>query len=570
MQYIEDLTMIHKAAIGATLVMIMLLLVVSARRRRTAAAAPAAAIVDGPASRKASKRARSKAPGLPRRKRRKLAAEAAHSMGVDPTPPAPQVPEVPTARTPEAPVVSMPEAPSDPILEDLPDADPFVAPVPAAPAIAPEPDDPYLHERQEATGPFVAQPGWPTPGELASSFDPDAFDPLPEAYGPLPDDESRDQSDQLGEADDTSAIEMPAFSTAAEVAALEEIEEWTDTLETDDDWSLNADEVPAKSGWNFAHDEAPVEAAAAPDGPAIDLEGIWSEPDDEPRWSAAEPNETDTADAPSIDLPVVAVMDEHRAFDVPDTAWADDSQDAWQIEADEQPAEALEMPALDTTTSLLETPAPAAWNGSIGGQNSPVVLDLAGLAASGQSLELVIEPTADGTGVRLRFGAPNAGSVDAMPALGDADLDGAIAASPPDTNAVVVIGEAAAPAVTEVDQPSEPVLDMAFLAGVAPVPPASVVAPDVVESAVVAEAVAPVIVEVAPAVDQWLIAGPETSIDASGTGAHEGAPANVEQTPTAESERPANVEADTDTDDDDPARILADIRARLAALDSRR
>lgn len=568
MQYIEDLTMIHKAAIGATLVMIMLLLVVSSRRRRTAAAAPAAAIVDEPASKKAPKHSRSKTPGLPRRKRRKLAAEAAQAMGVDQTPAAPQVPEVPTVRTPEAPVVHTPEAPADPILEDLRDAEPFVAPVAAAPVVAPELDDPYLHDGQEATGPFVAQPGWPTPGELASSFDPDAFDPLPEAYGPLPN-ESRDQSDQLGEADDTSAIEMPAFSTAVEVAALEEIEQWTDTLETDDDWSVEADEVPAESGWNFARDEAPVEAAAAPDRPAIDLEGIWSEPDDEPRWSETEPIETDTADAPSIDLPVVAVMDEHRAVDVPDTAWADDSQDAWQIEADEQPAGALEMPALDTTPPLLETAASAAWNGSIGGQNSPVVLDLAGLAASGQSLELVIEPTADGNGVRLRFGAPNAGSVDTMPALSDADVDGAVTDMPPDTDAVVVTGEAAAPDLTEVDQRSKPVLDMAFLAGVAPVPPGSLVEAAVVESTVPVVPAAPVIVEVAPVVDQWLIAGPEMSIDTSGTGAYDSALADGRQAPTPESAGPANVEADTDTDDD-PARILADIRARLAALDSRR
>jgi len=567
MQLIQELTMIHKAAIGATVALIMVLLLVSARRRRVAGGAPTEA--EEPAAAKTRKRDRKKQSSLPGRKRRKLAAEAAHSMGVDPAPIAvPEVPEVPAISIPEVVVVSAPvvEAPVEEDLDDVPATEPDAYPVAIEPAGVPAMDDTYLQETQvNAEGVVVAQPGWPSPGELASSFDPDAFDPLPEAYGPLMDDTYDEFAVPAGQSDDTTAIEMPELSAATEVAALEEIEEWTGTFDADDSWNEANDEandeVATESTTTISHEEPQPEVSAIADPPAIDMEDIWSEPDEEPLWDVAE-----VAEEPVADVPAVAIIDEALTFDAAEPAWADDPHDSWQEDVFETSADVFETPTVVEIPAAVhemsyEPAGPAAWSASFGGPNSPVVLDLAGLAASGHSLELVIEPNADGHGVRLRFGAPGANPVEVPPVLDDAPqaelsvpLDGV-------TEADVVVGIADTFEGEPVDAgaPVEPEIDMSFLAGVAPGD----------ESAAPAEpprvAVAP-----APAVEPgYVFEPPVADFKDANPVVFDPAPSDedfaMQAAPTAATTASAVMDAD-----DDPAKILADIRARLAALDARR
>jgi hypothetical protein len=550
MQFIQEFTLIQKTAGGATLVLILVLLLVSARRRRGAAAAPAE--THEPAATKTRRGDRKKQSALPGRKRRKLAAEAAHSMGVDPEPIAmPQVPEVPTVSIPEIAVVdaSLVEAPAEEVFDDVPTAEPVAYPVTVETDAVPAMDDPYLHETQiNAEGVVVAQPGWPAPGELASSFDLDAFDPLPEAYGPLKDDTDDEFAVPAAQSDDTTALEIPEFSTGDEVAALEEIEEWTDTFDADGSWSEPDDEVATESTWTTAHEEVlQPEVAAITGPPAIDMENIWSQPDEEPLWDVA-----DVAEVPVANMPAGAI-DETSTVDAAEPAWADDSQDAWQDDLFDGPAEAfetsamLEIPAAAHEMPDAEPPAPTAWSGSIGGPNSPVVLDLAGLAASGHSLELVIEPSADGHGVRLRFGAPDSHPAEAPVVRDDPPQAELFVPSEATIEAKAAgMDDTLEREPAEVGGPAEPEIDVSFLAGVAPgdepsvltemprVPPAS--APFVTP----AYAVEPAFVPVPSREDLAMQAAPATT---------------------------ATAVMDAD---DDPARILADIRARLAALDARR
>ncbi len=554
MQVIQDLTLIHKAAIGVTVALIMVLLLVSRRRRAGAGGAVEAA---PPVAAKTRRRDRKKNSALPGRKRRKLAAEAAHAMGVDPTPvAAPQVPEVPAVTIPEVTVASapLPQSPIDQVFEDIPVAEPVAPAVAVEPVTVPVMDDPYLHEAQaNADGVFVAQPGWPTPGELASSFDPDAFDPLPDAYGPLKDGVDDDPYAEIdAESDDTSAIELPAFSTAGEVAALEEIEEWTDTYDANDNWNdETADDDATESTWTLSQQEPQPEVAAMAAPPAIDMQNLWSEPDDEPLWDVAE-----VAEAPGADIPAVAVMDEGLAFDAPEQAWADDSQDSWQADAFETQA-AHEIAAAIPEMPAFQPASPAAWGGSIGGPNSPVVLDLAGLAASGHSLELVIEPNADGHGVRLRFGAPGAGPVE-VPVVLDQMPQTELPMSPDDGVEATGMDDSFEAALADMSEPADPVIDMSFLTGVAPgdEPEAPVALPE--PTTVTASAEVPFV-------------APHVTVDdvqAADAFADDPEPAGedfaMQAAPVA-----ATTVAVMDADDD-PARILADIRARLAALDARR
>ncbi len=553
MQFIQELTTIHKAVIGATVALIMVLLLVSARRRRAAADVPAAPLE--PAATKTRKRDRTKPPALAGRKRRKLAAEAAHAMGVDPAPIAvPQVPEVPTVSIPEVAVVSAPviEAPIEDVFEDVPAAE-SVAAEPVADAVI---NDPYLHEAPvNAEGVVVGQPGWPAPGELASSFDPDAFDPLPEAYGPLTDDTYDEFAVPAANSDDTTAIEMPVFSTAGEVAALEEIEEWTDTFDADDSWNETDDEVAPESTWTISNGEPQPEVAAVADPPAIDMENIWSEPDEEPLWNAAE----------VADVPAVAILDEGLAFDAPEPAWEGDAQDSWEHDVFETPADAFAAPSvLEIPAAVHEVPAydpsvPAAWSGSIGGPNSPVVLDLAGLAASGHSLELVIEPSADGHGVRLRFGAPGANPVELPVVPDDAPETALFVPMDPATEGMDDTFEAELVDVSEPIETVEPEFDLSFLAGVAPgnEPPVSAEQPQMTMTP-------------APVVEpEYVFATPAADVEDANPVALDPAPSDddcaMQTAPAATPTATAVMDAD-----DDPARILADIRARLAALDARR
>ena len=564
MQFIQELTMIHKAAIGATLALILVLLLVSARRRRGAADAPAEA--PEPVATTSSKRDRKRQSARPGRKRRKLAAEAARAMGADSAPIAvPQVPEVPTINIPAVAVVSAPvvEAPVEEVFDDVPATEPVAYAIASEPVAVPGIDDPYLHETQvDAAGVVVAQPGWPAPGELASTFDPDAFDPLPEAYGPLQDGTYDESPVPADPDDDTTAIEMPEFSTADEVTALEEIEEWTDTFDADDSWNETDDEVATETTWTSSNEEPQLEVAAIAGPPAIDMETIWSEPDEEPLWDVAEVEETSAADVPAI-----AIEDETLASDAAEPAWVDDSQDSWQEDVFEIPADVFETPAVpEIPAAVHEIPAyePAgstAWSAAIGGTTSPVVLDLAGLAASGHSLELVIEPNADGHGVRLRFGAPGANPVElpvALDAPPEAELfvplDGA-------TEADVVVGldDASESEPVDAGVPVKPEIDMSFLTGAAPSD----------ESPAPAE---PPRVDVTPAP----VMEPENVFDPPVAEVEDANPVALDPAPSNEdfAMQAAPVAATTATavmdSDDDPASILADIRARLAALDARR
>ena len=559
MQFIEELTMIHRAAIGVAVVLIMVLLVVSARRRRAAAGAHAEAPES--ATTKTRRRDRRKELALTGRKRRKLAAEAARSMGVDSAPAAAvQVPAVPNISIPEVTGegARLAEAPVEEILADPPTTEPVEEALHPEPVALPVADDPYLHEGDGTPGAVVAQPGWPAPGELASSFDPDAFDPLPEAYGPLKDDGLYDESAvSPSDNDDTSAIELPEFSTSGEVAALEEIEEWTDTFDAGGSWSEADDEVATESTWTISHEEPEPEVAAIAGPPALDTETIWSEPDEEPHWVA------DDVAAPVADVPDGAVVDEGLTFDAPDPAWADDSQAAWQADGPEASAAVPEIPAALHDAPVNEPAAPALWNGSIAGPNTPVVLDLAGLAASGQSLELVIEPSADGHGVRLRFGAPGASGAEGPVALQET-LHAERLVPPdeaPETEGAVDPDDIFGPERLDAGTPVEvvePVIDVSFLAGVAPgdEPQAPAELPEVAVASAPLEPAYVFDPPVACIADGDAVALDSTPAD--GDSARQAAPADA----TA-----ATAVMDAD---DDPAKILADIRARLAALDARR
>ena len=76
MQLIQELTLVQKAGVFIGIPLILLFVLIAARRRRAAGG------VDAVAAPPESKRGRSKKDsGIPRRKRRKLAAEAAQAMG---------------------------------------------------------------------------------------------------------------------------------------------------------------------------------------------------------------------------------------------------------------------------------------------------------------------------------------------------------------------------------------------------------------------------------------------------------------------------------------------------------
>ena len=255
------------------------------------------------------------------------------------------------------------------VFDGVPAAEPVAYAVAAEPVAVPVIDDPYLHETQvDAEGVVVAQPGWPAPGELASTFDPDAFDPLPEAYGPLNDDTDDESPVPADPGDDTTAIEMPEFSTANEVAALEEIEEWTDTFDADDSWNETDDEVATESTWTSSNEEPQPEVAVIADPPAIDMENPWSEPDEEPLWDVAEVEEASARRR-------ARHRDRGRglATDAAEPAWVDDSQDSWQEDVFEIPADGFEtlavpeIPAAVHDIPAYEPAGSAAWSAAIGG-----------------------------------------------------------------------------------------------------------------------------------------------------------------------------------------------------------
>jgi len=550
MQLIQELTLIQKAGAFIGVPLILLLLLVAARRRRAAAAAgdPAAAPRDD-----RGRRAKSE-PAIPRRKRRKLAAEATHAMGgpaMSPQPVAAQAPvhvAEPVAVTADELVAPPAEAP---VVQP--------PPVPAVPAPVEDPyvrDTTFAAEQVEAfaqeTPPevVVAAPGWPTPGELAASFDPDAFDPLPSAAEaaahenhdePVADDREPEQP--------TGIIEMPAVDDSGDDEP--EMAGW------------DAEFDPA-SGW--VDDEAPVPVAVAVEaedwydsqhpsaGPAssihepspVALEQFWGEAENEDSWP----------DSPEIEV-ITDMSAPHTDSDESVPAWVDDDDEttAW---GSENPSD-LSVPFPAPGSLPAHDVVPAGWTMATPAQGSPVILDLAGLAASGHSLELVIEANGDGNGVRLRFGSPDAATAatasprDAEPEpaiVEETDTDGPIGvpatAQEPD---LATADDTEAAGQVDGEQPVAVEFDVPFLTGGMPGS----------EIAHVAMRGAGLAVE-APVVDapgeapHLEIAEDEPAADVfPGEVASDVAAASAELEPS-----------------DDPVQILADIRARLAALDGRR
>jgi len=207
-----------------------------------------------------------------------------------------------------------------------------------------------------------------------------------------------------------------------------------------------------------------------------------------------------------------------------------------------------------------------------------VVLDLAGLAASGHSLELVIETSGDGKGVRLRFGSPSSPGapvtdVEAAPSPLDAveephtdEPEGHVEELEPhgereheteyafeaETDAEAELPGAEHEIVAEtVAEPVFEDFDVPFLTGGLPSPADAAIVTPQADEPVAAEAHEPAAVDmhglwvedaaVDEAVDQ-----PEPLVRATI------APAIPDEELT-----------------EDPAKILAEIRARLAALDGR-
>lgn len=547
MQQIQELTLIQKAGafIGVPLILLLLLVVARRRRAATAAGDPATTPRDG-----RGRRAKSE-PAIPRRKRRKLAVEAAHAIG------GPTMAPQPTAAQTPVPAVEPVAATAAEIVTQPVEA-PAVQPPPVP--IVPAPvEDPYVQDTTFAAEQVevfeqethVAAPGWPTPGELASSFDPDAFDPLPSAAEaaeheshdePVADDQQREQP--------TEVIEMPAADHSG------------DDEPTTDGWDDGFD--PA-TGW--VDDEAPVPVAVAVEtddwydsehpsaGPAssihepnpVALEQFWGEAENE-EW----------ADSPEIEV-ITEMSAPHADSDESVPAWVDDDDEtaAW---GSENPSD-LSVPFPAPGSLPAHDVVPAGWTMAAPAQGSPVVLDLAGLAASGHSLELVIEANGDGNGVRLRFGSPGATST-ATASPGDAESEPAIVDETEIEGPIGVTPTADEPDLTAADETevagnvddTQPVavaveFDVPFLTGGIPEPEIAHVATTGADFAVEAP-----VVDVPGEVPHLQISEDEPAADAS--------PDEV-----AAGEAPAGAELEPC---DDPVQILADIRARLAALDGRR
>ena len=563
MQLIHELTLIQKVGAFIGIPMILLLLLVAARRRRAAAAGGDPATVAQPEGR----RRRAKAePSIPRRKRRKLAAEAAQAMGTPETAPQP-IPVLATATV--EPVAAVAEAvPAPAAVAPAVHSPP---PVPVAPAPA---EDPYVRDTKFAEGQVaafepeaqpevvVAAPGWPTPGELASSFDPDAFDPLPaatEVKYDIEDEPVMDDVDDEPVMDDaepeqpTGVIEMPA--SREDGPDEPEMAQWDGEFDPATGWGDDGGPVPVAvaaeaeaeaEDWYDSERTSPRSASSIDEPNPVDLEQFWGDAESEGPW----------ADSPEVE--VITDMSTSDGIDETVPAWVEDDQTApWEAER----PNGLSVPFPAPGSLPAHDAASGGWTTAGPAQGSPVILDLAGLAASGHSLELVIESSGDGKGLRLRFGSPNG----APAPVAEPD---ATEFAPPVLQAEIeelvetpeIAYEIELPVVDESDaeppadeHPMAVGFDVPFLTGGNPEPDTAHVAMTDPDLAVEAPAVAaPVEVTHLPIVED------EPAFDAS--------PETVEVVEIA----PAPPVAPELDPSDDPVQILADIRARLAALDGRR
>ena len=525
MQFIQELSLYNKAALGAAVALVLVVLLVALKRKRQAKPADAA-----PKPRRMRRKGAAEADRAPRRKRRKLAAEAARSMGLD------AAPETAFPEVPAVPVAPAPVAKASVAVEVAPESAPAAEVVEAAAAPADATlQDPYV----QPAGP-VAQPGWPAPGELASSFDPDAFDPLPELeHDATPEMVRAAAHGEIGSAIDmTDVVDMDVPS--ADVEWADEVEAgWDDADYSATETWITADAVEA------APDEREAEAPAAE---PTTVEQFWGEPDTESAWD----------DEAGDEIAEIAfdVKDE-AGNDVVESAWNDGAPDvSWEHEKTtfETPApgatsafELADVPPAEPAVSL------GAWTGATGTPTSPVVLDLAGLAASGQSLELVIEPNADGQGVRLRIGSPSAHEATPVAEVSEEQLPVEPIAAPPAEEANH--DAPSAEADEELDVTSDAwgaVEEDAWDAT-----PEAELGDDAAEN--------PSFELPAEIQDLAVAETPTVSFDAYSEPAE---PITyeepVDETAFAEEEPTPAVP------EDDPAKILADIRARLAALDASR
>ncbi len=519
--------------------------------------------------------------------------------------------------------------------------------------VSAEADDPYVTAVREpvAVGSAsVAQPGWPSPGELASGFDPDAFDPLPppQAAG---DGEPNDAQERnmdpaeawldedltvgheitidTGDADDTQIIPIAASTSGwSEDEDFDPATGWTDD---DDDWDEQRGES-AIAPWAHRDDQADAAATAAPIADTDDdssendpVIGVTvadtdeadhdddNETDDDPQsWDHTdEPAPTVAWDTPEVDdgdddegdEPSSTVMSEEAE---PQITWDDDedpedwAQDSWADDGDAQgPSLAVPFPppgTLRVHEAELAVPFPMpgtlpthektavelyaehlartgadvhfadpgvqmpAITGRIdGGANTPVVIDLANLVAGGERVEMIIEPDASGHGVRLRFG-PGILSHDEPQAAAHETV-----AQDPVPTAHDVPDELIAPAMQALTdvverlaaQPDAPVeldiIDIPFLTGGPR--PAAAPATDPGDGLLAMDP---------PAVT-------DETFDAVEAVVHEQETLEpVSEHIADEQDERTAVTVGHGPVEDDPGRILADIRARLAALDSRR
>lgn len=538
MQLIQELTLVQKAGVFIGIPLILLFVLIAARRRRAAGG------VDAVAAPSESKRGRSKkGSGIPRRKRRKLAAEAAQAMGT----PAPATQAAALLPVPVVePVAVVEAAPASPAPEPV--AAPPPPPVPLVPAPV---DDPYVQEitfDDEQVAAFaedtlpevvVAAPGWPTPGELASSFDPDAFDPLPAADptppAPEPVEGVSDESmiDEEPE-QPTGIIEMPVGYADAEYDERE-ITQWGGDFDPATGWG--EDEVPvpvavaAESEEWYDSERASGGGGSSVDQPnPVDLDQFWSDADTEEPW------------ADSSEVEILSDIVEDGA--VPD--WVhDDEPAAWES------ASTDEAPAAQS--------APDGWTIASPTHGSPVVLDLAGLAASGHALELVIESNGDGKGVRLRFESPLAG-VETTPVVAD-PMEESLAGEPEGH-----VADLASRADTDDEH------GFVFQAGVeaeaeVELPPAEMeVAADIVAEPLAQDFDVPFLTGGLPSAGVVEMRAPAAEAPFA-LPAHEPVAVEIHALPV---EQAPAAQAIPDVElTEDPATILAEIRARLAALDGK-
>lgn len=387
----------------------------------------------------------------------------------------------------------------------------------------------------------------------------------------------------------------------------------------DEEWSSASWEEPAaeaqgqdaqwaEASWDAPSDGVTGELAAAPEvweQPGAEAEPSWDTPVAEaPSWAAEEPAAADPApvadaawDAPPATTPDAEQpdwsTDTPEAEEVAETAWdAPETDDAPWSAVDEpeplswepidEPAPMAETPATEpgltsaefaplaenddaapaaapawTLPEIAETapaaqaplaPVPAAPQG-VPGLPSPVVIDLAHLVDGGSRVELHIEQDAEGRGLRLSFGtadsptAPTEVADDSPTELEQPSAAETIDSpqSPDEAEPVLVEAHLQDDADEAADEevPSAPVEatrprpDVPFLMGDRR--PAAPTQPDHTEWTVPADDDQPT--------------------------------AEVLETETVQVGRPAN---GSTGEQQDPARILADIRARLAALDARR